>query len=163
MLALLCGALWITIAGANYPSEMLANFLLWIEDQLTALFMSLGAPNWLHGLMDGVILLAFILEFPANEIVFPIIIMTYMATGALLELDSLAELKTLLVENGWTWVTAVSTMLFCLCHWPCSTACLTIKKETGSYKWAGLSIVIPTAAGIVICFLFATVVRLLGL
>ena len=112
--------------------------------------------------MDGVILLAFILGFPANEIVFPVMIMAYLATGSILELDSLTELKTLLVANGWTWVTAVSTMLFCLCHWPCSTACLTIKKEAGGWKWVGLSIVIPTAAGIVICFLFATTVRLLG-
>ena len=112
--------------------------------------------------LDGVILLAFILGFPANEIVFPIIIMAYLASGSILELDSLTELRSLLAANGWTWVTAVSTMLFCLCHWPCSTACLTIKKESGSYKWVGLSILIPTAVGIVICFLFATAVRLLG-
>ena len=112
--------------------------------------------------LDGVILLAFILGFPANEIVFPIIIMAYVASGSILELDNLTELRALLVANGWTWVTAVSTMLFCLCHWPCSTACLTIKKEAGGYKWVGLSILIPTAIGIVICFLFATTVRLLG-
>jgi len=113
--------------------------------------------------LDGVILLAFILGFPANEIVFPIIIMAYMSTGSILELESLAELQLLLVHNGWTWVTAVSTMLFCLCHWPCSTTCLTIKKEAGSLKWVGLSIVIPTAIGLFICFLFATAVNLFGL
>ena len=112
--------------------------------------------------LDGVILLAFILGFPANEIVFPIIIMAYVASGSILELDSLTELRTLLVANGWTWVTAVSTMLFCLCHWPCSTACLTIKKEAGGFKWVGLSILIPTAIGITICFLFTTAVRLMG-
>ena len=112
--------------------------------------------------MDGVILLAFILGFPANEIVFPIIIMAYMSTGSILELDNLAELRSLLVENGWTWVTAVSTMLFCLCHWPCSTTCLTIKKETGSLKWAGISTAIPTVIGIAVCFLFTTAVRLMG-
>ena len=112
--------------------------------------------------LDGVILLAFILGFPANEIVFPIIIMAYVASGSILELDTLTELRTLLVANGWTWVTAVSTMLFCLCHWPCSTACLTIKKEAGGYKWVGLSIVIPTAVGLVVCFLFTSIVRLLG-
>ena len=112
--------------------------------------------------LDGVILLAFILGFPANEIVFPIIIMSYISSGTILELDNLTELKTLLVANGWTWVTAVSTMLFCLCHWPCSTACLTIKKESGSYKWMGLSILIPTVVGVVLCFAFTSTVRLFG-
>jgi len=113
--------------------------------------------------LDGVILLAFILGFPANEIVFPIIIMAYMSTGSILELGSLAELQSLLTANGWTWVTAVSTMLFFLCHWPCSTTCLTIKKETGSLKWTGLSIAIPTVIGLFVCFLFTTSVRLLGI
>jgi len=117
--------------------------------------------RWLG--MDGVILLAFILGFPANEIVFPIIIMAYMSTGTILELDSLAELRSLLTANGWTWGTAVSTMLFCLCHWPCSTTCLTIKKETGSFKWTVLSIAIPTVIGMAVCFLFTFTVRLLGL
>ena len=112
--------------------------------------------------LDGVILLAFILGFPANEIVVPIMIMAYMSTNTILELDSLAELKALFVANGWTWVTAVSTMLFCLIHWPCSTTCLTIKKETGSWKWTGLSILLPTAIGILVCFVFATAVRCLG-
>ena len=79
--------------------------------------------------MDGVILLAFILGFPANEIVMPIIIMSYMATGNLTDFSNLAELKTLLVDNGWTITTAISVMLFSLMHWPCSTTCLTIKKE----------------------------------
>lgn len=113
--------------------------------------------------MDGVILLAFILGFPANEIVIPIMIMAYMSTGSILELDSLLELKALLVANGWTWVTAVSTMLFCLIHWPCSTTCLTIKKETGSWKWTGLSIAIPTIIGLAVCFIFTTFVRICGL
>lgn len=79
--------------------------------------------------MDGYIIMAFILGFPANEIVIPIIIMSYMATGSMLELDNLFELKTLLIDNGWTWVTAVSVMLFTLFHWPCATTCLTIKKR----------------------------------
>jgi ferrous iron transport protein B len=110
--------------------------------------------------LDGVILLAFILGFPANEIVFPIIIMAYMSTGSILELDNLAELQALLIANGWTWVTAVSVMLFCLCHWPCSTTCLTIRKETGGLKWTGISILVPTVTGLLICFLFAGTVRI---
>lgn len=110
--------------------------------------------------LDGVILMAFILGLPANEIVLPIIIMAYMAQGSILELDSLAELKFLLVENGWTWVTAVSTMLFSLMHWPCSTTLLTIKKESGSLKWTMLAFIIPTVTGLLICFAFATVAKL---
>ena len=113
--------------------------------------------------MDGVILMAFILGFPANEIVVPIIIMTYMATGTLTDMSNLAELHTLLTENGWTWLTAVCTMLFSLMHWPCSTTCRTIKKETQSVKWAAVSFLVPTLAGMVICFVTASAVRLLGL
>lgn len=112
--------------------------------------------------MDGVILLAFILGFPANEIVVPIILMAYLSKGSILEMDSLAQMKQLFVDNGWTWATAVSVMLFSLNHWPCSTTLLTIKKETGSWKWTGLAAAIPTAAGIALCMLFTAVVRLLG-
>lgn len=104
--------------------------------------------------LDGTILLAFILGFPANEIVVPIIIMTYMASGTLMEFESLNELKALLVANGWDWVRAVSMLLFCLVHWPCSTTCLTIKKETNSWKWTALAIAIPTVLGVCICMLF---------
>lgn len=113
--------------------------------------------------LDGVILFAFILGFPANEIVVPIIIMAYMSTGTILEMDSLFELKNLLVANGWTWVTAISTMLFCLMHWPCSTTCLTIKKETKSLKWTAVSFAVPTVIGMIVCFIFTSLVRLVGL
>ncbi|MFA5604045.1 MAG: ferrous iron transport protein B [Bacilli bacterium] len=113
--------------------------------------------------LDGYILMAFILGFPANEIVVPIIIMSYMATGSMLELASLNELKTLLVNNGWTWLTAVCAMLFSLMHWPCGTTCLTIKKETQSKKWTLISILIPTITGIIICFIVTNVARLFGL
>lgn len=110
--------------------------------------------------LDGVILMAFILGLPANEIVIPIMIMTYMSTGSLIEFDNLEELKHLLTLNGWTWITAVSTMLFSLMHWPCSTTLMTIKKESGSLKWTFLSFVIPTVTGILVCFLFTTVARI---
>ncbi len=111
--------------------------------------------------MDGVILLAFILGFPANEIVVPIIIMAYMASGTLIDLTNLSTLKQLLVDNGWTWITAVSTMLFSLMHWPCSTTCLTIKKESNSLKWTAVSILVPTGMGMLVCFLFTTIANLL--
>ena len=110
--------------------------------------------------MDGVILMAFILGLPANEIVIPIIIMAYMAQGSLLEFDSLAQLRDFLVNNGWTWITAVSTMLFSLMHWPCTTTLLTIRKESGSLKWTAMSFLVPTVCGIVLCFAFATVARM---
>ena len=110
--------------------------------------------------MDGVILMAFILGLPANEIVIPIIIMAYMAQGSLLEFDSLAQLRDLLVNNGWTWITAVSTMLFSLMHWPCTTTLLTIRKESGSLKWTVMSFLVPTVCGIVLCFAFTAVARL---
>lgn len=113
--------------------------------------------------LDGVILLAFILGFPANEIVVPIIIMAYMATGSLTDMSDLTQLHTLLVNNGWTWLTAVCTMLFSLMHWPCSTTCMTIKKETQSLKWTLISFAVPTGIGIIVCFLVASAARLFGL
>lgn len=102
--------------------------------------------------LDGVILLAFILGFPANEIVLPIAIMAYMQESKLLSLD-ISSLKTLLIDNGWTWVTALCTMIFSIFHFPCGTTCLTIKKETGSIKWMIASIVLPTIVGLCLCFL----------
>jgi len=113
--------------------------------------------------LDGYILMAFILGLPANEIVIPIAIMSYMASGSLMELDNLTELKNLLISNGWTWLTGICVMLFSLCHFPCGTTLWTIKKETQSLKWAIISLCIPTVTGIVICFVVTTVVRLLGL
>lgn len=101
--------------------------------------------------LDGVILLAFILGFPANEIVVPIIIMIYTASGTLVEYDSLSSLYNLFLENGWTWVTALCTMIFSLMHFPCSTTCLTIYKETKSLKWTLLSFILPTILGILLC------------
>lgn len=110
--------------------------------------------------LDGVILMAFILGLPANEIVVPIIIMAYLATGSLTDFSDLSALRTLLVENGWTWITAVSTMLFSLMHWPCSTTCLTIRKETQSWKWTAAAFLIPTVMGMLVCAMFANCARL---
>ena len=112
--------------------------------------------------LDGVILLAFLLGWPANEIVVPIIIMAYTAQGSLVEMTDLNALRTLLTQNGWTWVTALCTMLFSLMHWPCSTTCLTLYKETKSLKWTALGILLPTLCGLALCFLTATAARLLG-
>jgi len=113
--------------------------------------------------MDGYILMAFILGLPANEIVMPIIIMSYMATGTMIELENLEALRSLLISNGWTWLTAINVMLFCLMHFPCATTLLTIKKETKSWKWTFVSFLVPTIAGITLTFTFTQIVRLLGL
>jgi len=112
--------------------------------------------------LDGYILMAFILGFPANEIVIPIIIMSYMATGSLVEINSMKELHSLLVSNGWSIITAICVMLFSLMHWPCSTTCLTIKKETKSIKWTLISFLVPTITGMIICFIFTSIARFLG-
>ena len=113
--------------------------------------------------LDGVILMAFILGWPANEIVLPVMLMAYLSTGSLVEFDDLAALGQLLTQQGWTWLTAVCAMLFSLFHWPCSTTCLTIYRETDSLKWTALAVLLPTALGLGLCFITAGAARLLGL
>lgn len=113
--------------------------------------------------LDGYILMAFILGFPANEVVVPILMMSYMATGSMLDFESLGALHALLLSNGWTWLTAVCMVLFSLLHWPCGTTCLTIKKETQSWRWTALAFALPTVMGIVLCMLVAGGARLFGL
>lgn len=117
---------------------------------LTYISMFLDPFAKLMGL-DGYILTAFILGLPANEIVLPIILMSYMAKGSLVDLEDTYLIGNILVENGWTLLTAINVMIFTLLHFPCSTTLLTIKKETGSWKWAILSFLLPTVCGIVIC------------
>ncbi|HHV65879.1 MAG TPA: ferrous iron transporter B [Peptococcaceae bacterium] len=113
--------------------------------------------------LDGYILMAFILGLPANEIVLPILIMSYMSTGYILEFDSLIDLHNLLINNGWTWLTAINTMLFSLLHWPCGTTLLTVLKETGSKKWAMLAFLIPTLTAFTVCFLVAQIAYALNI
>ena len=101
--------------------------------------------------LDGFILLAFILGMPANEIVIPILIMSYMATGSMTDYASLKELGDLLSSHGWTYLTALNLMLFSLLHWPCTTTLLTIKKETKSVKWTLIGFIIPTSIAFLVC------------
>ena len=101
--------------------------------------------------LDGVIILAFILGLPANEIVIPIIMMCYVSGGSLVGCASLPELKNLLVSNGWNTVTAINTVIFTVFHWPCSTTLLTVKKETGKARCAIAAALIPTVIGTVLC------------
>ncbi len=112
---------------------------------------------------DGVILMAFVLGFPANEIVIPIMVMAYMMDGKIVEFESLNSLKALLVNNGWTTMTAVSVLIFTLMHFPCSSTCLSIKKETGSLKWTMVAIFLPTLCGLLFCFIITQVVNILGI
>ncbi len=146
-----------------------AGLLIWVLANTyigdTSLLISLSTffdpfAKWIG--LDGAIVVAFLLGFPANEIVMPIMLMIYLKTGTLIDFDNLNDLKLLLLDQGWTWITALSTMIICLLHFPCSTTCLTIKKETGSWKWTLVSILIPTVIGIAICAILANVLPLFG-
>ncbi len=110
--------------------------------------------------LDGTILIAFMLGFPANEIVVPIMLMAYLAQGTLVSTDNWLAVKEILTANGWTWHTALSMLLFSLCHWPCSTTLWTIKKETGSLKWTVVAFVLPTVIGMALCALFTVLLQI---
>lgn len=112
--------------------------------------------------LDGVLLAAFALGFPANEIVLPVAVMAYLQMGSVAQLPALGELRALLEANGWTWTTALCTLAFSLFHWPCSTTLLSVKKETGSWGWTLAAALLPTLAGFLLCFLIASASRLFG-
>ncbi|MCD8209193.1 MAG: ferrous iron transporter B, partial [Bacteroidales bacterium] len=101
--------------------------------------------------LNGVLLTAYICGFPANEIVMPIVVMMLTATGALGDADNLGLVTGLFLNAGWTWKTGLCAMVFCLFHWPCATTILTVKKETDSWKWAGVAFLLPTLLGFVLC------------
>ncbi len=137
-----------------------AGLLIWLLANIDVNSISLiqHFANFLQPLgllmgLDGVILAAYILGFPANEIVLPIVVMILTATGALGNADDSAYVGRLLISAGWTWKTGLCAMVFCLFHWPCATTVLTIKKETDSWKWAGIGFLLPTVLGIVLCIL----------
>lgn len=140
-----------------------AGMLLWVLANVRAGEGTLlsGAAALLEPLgramgLDGMLLLAFVLGFPANEIVLPIALMGYRAQGSLSAVDS-GSLLAILQANGWTWQRAVSMLLFTLLHWPCSTTLLTIRRETGSRKWTAMAFLLPTIQGICLCCLFTAV------
>lgn len=135
-----------------------AGLLIWIMANITVADRTLllwfsGALDPLGRLMglDGIILMAFVLGFPANEIVLPIILMAYLQTGHLTDMEDTAALFGLLAAHGWTLKTFICMAVFSLFHWPCSTTCLTIKKETGSFRWTAVAFLIPTLIGILLC------------
>ena len=110
--------------------------------------------------LDGVIITAFILGFPANEIVLPIILMSYLQLGTLTDYTSIIELKNILIANNWTILTAINMLIMILFHFPCATTCLTIRKETSSNKWMFISMLIPLVLGITLCMITAFIYRL---
>ncbi len=139
-------------APAGLVIWLLANLTVGGESLLMHIAGFLDPLGTLMGL-DGIILMAFILGFPANEIVLPIILMAYLQSGVLAPMDDKTAILSLLSANGWTVKTAVCMAIFSLFHWPCSTTCLTIKKETGSLKWTAVSILLPTGIGVLLCIL----------
>jgi len=112
--------------------------------------------------LDGYILTAFILGIPANEIVLPIILMSYMQKGVLVDLDDTFQIGQILIQNGWTMLTAINVMIFTLLHFPCTTTLISIKKESGSWKWALISFILPTFCGIILCMITTGVCNLIN-
>lgn len=146
-------------APAGAVIFLLANVTAGEQTLLTHITAFFDPIGWFFGL-DGTILLAFLLGFPANEIVLPIILMGYLSSGTLVSVENVSALSTLLSQNGWTLLTAMNMILLCLFHFPCSTTCLTIKKETGSLKLTLLAWILPTAAGLSLCAVLTWAVRL---
>lgn len=145
-----------------------AGLLIWIAANVTLggesiLVRLAGALQPLGALMglDGFILLAFLLGFPANEIVVPCILMGYLSAGSLTDYGGLAELHGLLAAHGWTAATAVCVLVFTLFHFPCGTTCFTIWKETRSAKWTALAVLLPTAVGMALCMLIRLACQIL--
>ena len=136
---------WI-LANVNIDGTAILNHISNFLDPLARIFG-----------LDGVILFAFILGLPANEIVLPIILMSYMAGGSLVQLSDLSQIRNILIQNGWTDVTAICTIVFSLFHWPCATTLMTVRKETGSTKWVLLSAILPTLTGLAMCFVISLI------
>lgn len=145
-----CGLLiWILANTTLVDSTLLVHLAKWLQP----LGRAMG--------LDGMILLAFLLGLPANEIVIPIIFMGYLSEGALMEVQGLATIEHILVANGWTWLTALNFLIFTLFHWPCATTLLTIRKETGSLRWTLLSAFLPTALGTCLCLIVTAMASLI--
>ncbi len=149
-------------APAGAVIWLVANIPLGDTTLLSYLTHLLDAPAYYLG-VDGVILLAFILGLPANEIVVPIMLMAYLSTGQMIEIENLTTLKEVFLNNHWTLLTAINTMLLCLLHYPCSTTLLTIHKETGSKKWTAIAFLLPTVLGLILCLITTFLARTFGL
>lgn len=147
------GAVIWVLANTPFGSSNLAAA---IADWLDPFGLLLG--------LDGVILLSYIIAIPANEIVVPTMMMMYMGAGMMVDAPSTSEaIRRLLVDqNGWTMLTAVNLMLFALLHNPCATTIMTIYKETKSYKWAAVSVMITLGMAFLVTFVTTSIARLAG-
>lgn len=148
-------------APAGLVIWILANVGINGESLLSIIASFLDPFAQLMGL-DGYILTAFILGIPANEIVLPIILMCYLKGAALVNVEDTVQIGQILIQNGWNMLTAMNVMLFTILHFPCATTLLTIKKETGSWKWTGIAFAIPTVCGIVLCMCTTLVYNVLN-
>ena len=154
----------IFILGRAIAIALPAGLVIWLFANIVIQGQSLLAiiANFLNPFaslmgVDGYILTGFILGLPANEIVLPIILMCYMQGTSLVNIDDTFVIGEILRQNGWTLLTAINVMLFTVFHFPCATTLLTIKKETGSWKWTAISFLIPIVCGILLC-MFTTLV-----
>lgn len=157
--ALPAGAIIWLIANIHIGGTTVAEYLI---NFLNPLGVLLG--------LNGIILVAYIVAIPANEIVIPTILMlTVLVTGlsdlgqgagVMFTLDNSADLATLFQAGGWTLLTAVNLMLFSLIHNPCSTTIYTIYKETGSRRWTAIAALLPLASGFLVTFVVALIWRL---
>jgi len=157
------------VLGRALVAAVPAGAVIWIMANVTVGGQSLLliAADFLDPLarlmgLDGVILIAFILGLPANEIVLPIIIMAYLSNDAIVDAFSVEQMREILTLNGWNSVTAICTITFFLFHWPCSTTLMTIKKETNSLKWTAVSLLFPTVIGAVLCITINLIARAIG-
>ena len=150
----------LTAAPAGAVIWLLGNIVVGGQSLATRAAAALEPLGHAIGL-DGVILLAYVIAIPANEIVVPTMLMVYMAEGMMTDLQGFDELRALLVgQHGWTMLTAVNLMLFSLLHNPCATTIITIYKETLSARWAAIGALLPLAIGFAVTFATATVARL---
>ena len=156
------------VLGRAVSIAIPAGIIIWLFANINISGISLltHVANFLNPFaklmgLDGYILTAFILALPANEIVLPIILMSYTAGGSLMQIDDLSNISNILISNGWTILTAINVMLFCLMHFPCSTTLITIRKESGSLKWTALAFLIPTFLGIITCMFTTGVYNLI--
>ena len=144
--------------------------MIWVLGNISVNNISLAqhVANFLNPLglligLDGVILLAYVIAIPANEIVVPTMMMVYMGVGVMTDVPGFTELRTLLIDgHGWTMLTAVNLMLFSLLHNPCATTIMTIYKETKSARWAALSVVMTLGLAFLVTFITATAARIFG-
>lgn len=150
------------VLGRSVAFAAPAGIILWLLANIKIQSVSLLAQvsDFLDPLgrlmgMDGAVLVAFLLALPASEIFIPIVLMIYNSGSSLVDYSSMSELMEVLSKNGWTKVTAICVIIFMLFHFPCATTLMTVKKESGSFRWMLLAAVLPTVLGMSLCILIS--------